>query len=257
MQRRRIYNNFSLSWVFSSLMMMTVSAMAQNYDSYYSSPPDERQVNPWVLPQASVKRPNQTPGQASRQAPGRSPEQTYGGYSEYQPSPGYYQQDVRRKGQGQSQQDKIWQNPHEQFVTPGILDSLKQQQRMYQIMPGNQPHVNARRRPQAQQFMQMPPASRLPGQGAYSYPSYGAGSANPLYDTPAVSPWGNGPDVLYRGESLPMVPSEALGGFPPMHVPSFGMNTYKNTNPDVPVEAGESNVFNPFTFLPGDAFSRP
>jgi hypothetical protein len=267
MQRRRIYNNYSLSGVFSLLMMMTVSAMAQNSDSYYTSPPDERLVNPWLLPQAPIERPLQVPGQA--------PGQTYGGYSEYQVSPGYDQQDVRRKTRGQSQQDTIWQNPHDQFVTPDILESLKQQQRMYQTMPGNQPRMNDRRwpqsqpymnmdmtmngsrQPQAQPFMQMPLNSRLPGQGIYSAPSYGAGGANPLYDTPAVSPWGNGPDVLYRGESLPMVPSEALGGFPPMHVPSFGMNTYKNTGSDVPVGADESNVFNPFTFLPGDAFSRP
>ena len=273
MQRRRIYNNYSLSGVFSLLMMVTVSAMAQNNDSYYTSPPDERSVNPWLLPQAPIERPLQ----ASGQAPGQAPGQTYGGSSGYQASPGYYQQDARRKTRGQqdrqSRQDRIWQNPHDQFVTPDILESLKQQQRMYQTMPGNQPHMNDRRRsqsqpymdmtmngsrhPQAQPFMQMPLNSRLPGQGIYSAPSYGAGGANPLYDTPAVSPWGNGPDVLYRGESLPMVPSEALGGFSPMHVPSFGMNTYKNTGPDVPVGADESNVFNPFTFLPGDTFSRP
>jgi hypothetical protein len=120
--------------------------------------------------------------------------------------------------------------------------------------------------------MQMPPASGMSGQGAYDYPSYGAGSygtgsygtgsygtgsANPLFDAPAVSPWGDGADVLYRGQSLPMVPNEAMGGFPPMHVPSFGMNTYKGAEPGGPIGADESDVFNPFTFLPGGGFGKP
>lgn len=44
-----------------------------------------------------------------------------------------------------------------------------------------------------------------------------------------------------------MVPSEALGGFPPMHVPSFGVNNYTGSESG---EAEEYKVFNPFTFLP-------
>lgn len=97
----------------------------------------------------------------------------------------------------------------------------------------------------------------MPGQGAYGYPSYGAAPVNPLYDAPAVSPWGDGADVLYRGESFPMVPSEALGGFPPMHVPSFGMNNYKKSESDEPDEADEYKVFNPFTFIPNGSSNWP
>ena len=98
--------------------------------------------------------------------------------------------------------------------------------------------------------MQKQPGSGLPGQANYSYLSYDAGSVNPLYDVPAVSPWGDGADVLYRGESFPMVPSEALGGFSPMYVPSFGMNNYKRNESGEPVGADKYNVFNPFTFRP-------
>ena len=260
MQCRRVYNNFSLSWVFSLLMMMSVSVMAENNDSRYLLQLAEGPSNPWTLP---------PPVQQSTQKPAPSSAPVYGDYPGSQGSgsqdPGYqapakyYQQDVYRKEQGQHQQNKIWRNTREQFVTPEILESLKQQQQRYQIMPGNQQPMNNRwrPRPQSQQFMQMPNGSGLNGQGAYNYPSYGAGSANPLYDTPAVSPWGDGADVLYRGESFPNVPNEALGGFPPMHVPSFGMNTYKNTGPGEPLEVDENNVFNPFTFLPGKGFARP
>ena len=45
---------------------------------------------------------------------------------------------------------------------------------------------------------------------------------NPVYDTPAVSPWGSGLDTLYRGNSFPWVPSEAIGGISPMPMTTFG-----------------------------------
>ena len=106
-----------------------------------------------------------------------------------------------------------------------------------------------RQRPQGQ-HNPWQSGSSLPGQGTYGYPSYGSGNVNPLYDAPAVSPWGDGADVLYRGESFPLVPSEALGGFPPMHVPSTGMRNFKNSDSEESGATYQNNVFNPFTFLP-------
>ena len=251
MQHRVTYNNFSLRWVLSLLMMVTVSAIAESNDLASSTRLVAEQSNPWLIPQA----------------PAQAPAQTYGNQPAYQALPKYYSQDVQQHQQQPQprqhsrQQNKIWRNPGDRFVTPEILESLKQQQKQNQLMPEYQQPVNNWRQPRSQQFMQMPPASGPSGQGAYDYPSYGAGSygtgsygassANPLFDAPAVSPWGDGADVLYRGESLPMVPSEAMGGFPPMHVPSFGMNSYKNMQPGEAAGADESDVFNPFTFLPG------
>ena len=69
-----------------------------------------------------------------------------------------------------------------------------------------------------------------------------------LFPYPAL--FRSGPDVLYRGESFPLVPNEALGGFPPMQVPSFSMKSFKNSDSEDSDELYESNVFNPFTFLP-------
>jgi hypothetical protein len=266
MLQRRVYNNFNLSWVFSLLIMIPVSVMAESNDSHYPLQLAEGPSNPWTLPPPvpqSTQRPTQAYGRyPGSQGPGYQGPGYQGSESQgpgYQAPAKYYGQDAHRKEQGQHQQNKIWRNTREQFVTPDILESLKQQQQRYQVMPRNQRPMNNRwqSRPQSQQFMQMPNGSGLNGQGAYNSPSYGAGSTNPLYDTPAVSPWGDGADVLYRGESFPNVPNEALGGFPPMHVPSFGMNTYKNTGPGEPLEVDENNVFNPFTFLPGKGFSRP
>jgi hypothetical protein len=65
-----------------------------------------------------------------------------------------------------------------------------------------------------------------------------------------VSPWSSHPDVLFRGEQFPMVPNEALGGFPPMHVSPYGMNFDDSGGAGKPSDEGSDNVFNPFTFLP-------
>ena len=112
-----------------------------------------------------------------------------------------YQQQFERKDHG--------------FVTQQEMEQLEQQQMQMQLMPGDSRDL---RRP-------------IPGSGnsympqIYGYPSYdpsyGMGYTNPLYHTPAVSPWGSEPGLLYEGQSLPMVPNEALGGIPPMHVPPY------------------------------------
>jgi len=253
-----ITSRFFTGWIYGLLMFTVTSAIAGdaavgNEDSQYSTQRVAERSNPWVLPKKQESHPGFQPGF----------QQPYGNYQQYQPVP----QDVQnpdaqsRYGQNQPAQnrDRVrqyqpvhqWQPRTDRFVTPEFLESLKQQQQQHQVMPENQQY----HQPVPRQFMQMPPESGLPGQGVYGYPSYGTGSANPLYDTPAVSPWGDGSDVMYRGESFPMVPSEALGGFSPMHVPSFGMNKYKNSESGELFETDEHNVFNPFTFLP-DGGSR-
>jgi hypothetical protein len=117
------------------------------------------------------------------------------------------------------------------FVTPEILESLKHQQIQTQLMTENK----------------QPPL--LPRQSTqnYAHPSSGMGFTNPLYDTPAVSPWSSGSDILYGGESSPLVPKEATGGLSPFHIPPFAKNNgvYESGNTNI---LKESNVFNPFNF---------
>lgn len=148
------------------------------------------------------------------------------------------------------------QYPGFRFVTPEILESLKQQQIQTQQVPENNPYRQYRRSPPPQQFMSEPPV-----QGYYGFPPAGMGFANPLYDTPAVSPWGSGPDVIYRGESLPLVPDAAIGGLPPMNVMPFsgsdegsGWGSSGEKNERSGAESGRApirnKVFNPFTFGP-------
>jgi len=110
------------------------------------------------------------------------------------------------------------------FVTPEILESLKQQQSHNQMAPENEQTLKSRRSIQS-----------------YRYPSLGMNYTNPLYDTPAVSPWSTDSNLLYSSDSFPMAPKEAIGGFSPFQVMPFSdMNGAD--------EAGNSNSFNPFGF---------
>jgi len=170
--------------------------------------------NPWALPPAPEKAPT------------------------FQHAPQYGQQ------QYQGDQTNI-QYPGYRFVTPEILNSLKQQQMQTQQVPGNYPHRQYRRQPvQPPQLVSEPPMQEY-----YGLPPASMGFATPLYDAPAVSPWGSGPDVIYRGESFPWVPDAAIGGIPPMNVSPFIGSNEKGD-----VESGripmQNNVFNPFTFGP-------
>ncbi len=235
MQYRIIYNNSISGCVFAVLMIIAATAIADGgayqqapqylppamvnqYDSnrYDDRQPFRSQVNPWQLPQEPVG----TPG--------------FGRLPKYQSQP--YQGD---------QQVGQYQNKHHQtgrFVTPEILESLKRQQMRTQMAPGRM-----------QEYRQVPPQPMMyqSSPGGYGTPSYGMGYPNPLYDAPAVSPWGSGPNLLYRGQSFPdsapgsfpWLPNEALGGLPPMHVPSFG-------EPDNTDVQNPDNVFNPFNFMP-------
>ena len=204
--------------MFSLLMIMFAPVKASDDSSLYSVQNVAENSNPWALPE-------QRESQSGYQQP------EYGG------------QNRRDHSRGQYQPSHQWQPQRDRFVTPSFLESLKKQQQQYQVMPENRQY-------QQDDYNPWRSGSSLPGQGGYGFPLYGSGSVNPLYDAPAVSPWGNGADVLYRGQSFPMVPSEALGGLPRMHVPSFGMKNYENSKPDESSETYEGNVFNPFTFLP-------
>lgn len=241
--RHRFINNklftsqFFTCWMCGFLLAVVTPALADNESSQYSMQKIAEQSNPWALP----KEPKNQPG--FQRQPYNPQPYDYG--QRYQPVPGERQnQPVQNQGNtSQQQPTHQWQPQTGRFVSPRVLESLKQQQQHYQVMPENQRY----QQPVPQQYVPARPESRSPGQGTYGYPSYGTNPVNPLYDAPGVSPWGNGADVLYRGESFPMVPSEALGGFPPMHVPSFGVNNYTGNESG---EAEEYKVFNPFTFLP-------
>ena len=229
------------SWMMSLLMVIATAVIADNRASQsfvqYSIQLVAEQTNPWVLPQPSEEYLNPQQSTRFRQQPSRT---------------GQY--------------------PMGRFVTPEILESLKQQQMQTQLMPGSR---------QNNQLMQQKLPSRQsapqqswsisPGQGYYGSPSYGMGYMNPLYDTPVVSPWSSGPDVIYQGESFsdsfsgalpdssPWVPNEAIDGLPPIHVPPFeGSSNWgrSNSTDSNNNEAGnvdrrvDNNVFNPFTFVP-------
>lgn len=110
------------------------------------------------------------------------------------------------------------------FVTPEFLESLKRQQSQNQMTPENKLPLKPRRSIQN-----------------FNYPSLGMGYTNPLYDTPAVSPWGTDSNLSYGDNSFPLVPKEATGGFSPFPVMPFSDMNGSD-------ESGNSNIFNPFSF---------
>jgi hypothetical protein len=150
-------------------------------------------------------------------------------------------------------QDEEWNEPEvlmyqqqfeqnsQGFVTQQELEQLEQQQMQMQLMPGDRRDL---RRP-------IPGSSNSYMPQIYGYPSYdpsyGMGYTNPLYHTPAVSPWGSEPGLLYDGQSLPMVPNEAIGGMPPMHVPPY-LDDGGAYEPEEIENNEENSVFNPFEF---------
>jgi len=254
MQRRLIYKIVIGCLMFSLLTINAVMADSGTEKSLLKYSPQliAGQWNPWILPEV--------------------PEKTMG----FQ-CPADWQNEQPQGGsagtQGQGQSPEFKKRLSGRFVTPGILESLKQQQIQTQMTPAYEPYRQLRPRQQMpQQQMQQQPVSRLPGSNYYyGEPSYGMGSVNPLFDAPAVSPWGSGPDIIYRGQSFPesfsgvmpdsspWVPNEAIGGLPPIHVPPFaGSSNWRELNSTDSNNAEaenierriENNVFNPFTFAP-------
>lgn len=220
MQYRMIYKKLAVSLVSSLLATMAVSVSAESNTRQQFSQRSlllaGRSTNPWALPPAPERAPNfQRPPQYRNQ--------------QYQP----YQDD----------QTDV-QYPGFRFVTPEILESLKQTQMRTQQTPDR---YLKRRSYRPQQTVPSQLMLEQPVPGYYGFPSTTMGVPNPLYDAPAVSPWGNGPDVLYRGESFPWIPDAAIGGIPPMNIEPFTENN-ETDNAESANKQYQNNAFNPFTF---------
>jgi len=159
MQHRIIYKKFALSWVFSLFMIISLTAIAGSNNYQYSLQLTAGQDNPWAIPQA--------------------PENPSG----FQQAPKYQNQQY----QGRSRQNRAYQS--DRFVTPEFLESLKRQQSQQQMVPENRRYL---------QFAPEHSKPQQPGSGSFGNPSYGTDYLDPLYDTPAVtpwSPWGIGSDT--------------------------------------------------------------
>ena len=269
MQNCKIYKQFTVGLVCGLMMMITTTttAIAGSPVSQYSLRVIGEQSNPWAFPQTpnSATGFQQIPKSWGQQYQSRQIEKYNRGFrfvtpeileslkqqqiqtqlmTENNQRPLMPRQSIQNYGypSGFQQTPKTWRPQYQsrqiekynrgfRFVTPEILESLKQQQIQTQLMTENK---------------QRPLMPRQSIQN-YGYPSSGMGFTNPLYDTPAVSPWSSGSDILYGGESSPFVPKEAIGGLSPFHIPPFAKNNgvYESGNTDI---LKETNVFNPFNF---------
>lgn len=164
---RIIYKKNVISVLLSSFMLFFTSAIADRNHQGYSLLLAGG-GNPWAIPETRENYPNyRQPSVYGNQQPRREPE--------------------ARRNQRQAPQSRIYQG--NQFVTDEFLDSLKQQQSQYQVLPehGRTSH-GVRRRSVPEQ-----PNTSLSNPGTYDYPSYGTGYVEPLVDTmsdvPVVTPW--------------------------------------------------------------------
>ena len=267
MQNRKIHKQFTVGLACGLMMLITTTVIAGSPLSQYSLRVTGEQSNPWALPQAPSGATgfHYKPKSWGQQNQDRQIEKYNRGFrfvtpeiieslkqqqiqtqlmTENKQRPLMPRQSIQHYGypSGFQQTQRTWrpQNQDSQidkynrgfrFVTPEILESLKQQQIQTQLMTENKQHP------------------LIPRQSKQNYgaPSFGMGFTNPLYDTPAVSPWSSGSDILYGGESSPFVPKEAIGGLSPYHIPPFAKNNgvYESGNTNI---LKESNVFNPFNF---------
>ena len=156
MQNRKIYNKFIVCLACSLMMIIAKTTIADSYTYGYPLRVTGEQGDPWALPK--------TPGS----------------------SPGFQQKPTTQGQQYQSRQIEKY-DQGSRFITPEILESIKQQQIQTQLMPENK------------QRQLLP---RQPTQN-YGYQPLGMGFTNQLYDTPVISPWGSGYDLLYGGRSFP------------------------------------------------------
>ena len=204
-----------VSWVLSLLLSIAVTAHTEEaiaqvipHDSLQLA---ANQGNPWALPEAEDK-------------------------SQYGQFPGH---DTQKK-------NPVFKQRGYRFVTPEILESLKQQQMLYQQIPGydQRPGYEQRRaRPYQSRPGQLVPTPLMPGlsmkgpslyqspmQRSYGLPPDGMSYSNPMYDIPEVSPWGSDSNLLQRGGSFPWMPDAAVGGLPPIHVQPFGDDAFSNSH---------------------------
>lgn len=190
------------------------------------------------------------------------------------------EQSKYRLFRGQKNPSKTHQGSR--FVTPEILESLKQQQMLYQqpsanlrnrVPPKTFPNQNQYTRPMPIQpvptqpayglsapgsSMYAPPMYSMPSPRGYGMPLDGMSYSNPMVDVPSVSPWGNTTDLLQRGGSFPWMPDAAVDGLPPIHVQPFAdsqdsgadWGDYEGDGRNEAVTPFPKNVFNPFSFGP-------
>gem|GEM_PF-3104418 len=223
------------------------SEMYRQSETYQS--PRVQNGNPWALPEPV--------------------EPEYGHFPERQGRYGRARDDAgAHRGQAGSddkQQYGNWPTSYDRFVTPELLESLKNQQsRMQQT---NDPGQYSGQHYRYDGYMDVRPMMRSPSRytpytgSPYTVP-YGMGGYNPLFDSPMSSPWLTDPGAMFRGQSFSYVPDEAIGGIPPMRTPVFGPGRMPSGLSDgmmsdpLPDSAGDfidevpDKVFNPFTFLP-------
>jgi len=206
---------------------------------WYQSEPRSHTPDPWSLP-------------VEQNRPYENQHERYSGNQSSYYKPQYGSREYARPDvAGQFQQEpahRIWQQPGEaggsqdRYVTSEIIDKLNHQEAQHYVRLQSE---------RARQFVTSP---HLPSYGegyAQRYsapPAYGMGSLNPAYDVPAVSPWGETPDILNRGEQFPWMPNEAVGGVPPIHVPPY-VDKHQFDGMDESANNTENKVFNPYTFL--------
>lgn len=210
---------------------------------WYQSEPRGHAPDPWSLPaDQNQLYQNQREIHTGNQSPYYEPQYD---------SREYVRPDATRQFQ-QAPAHRTWQQPREaggsqdRYVTPEIIDKLNYQEAQH--------YARLRSGRAQQREQQYAPSSHLPSYGGgYAQrhsapPAYGMGSLNPAYDVPAVSPWGETPDIMNLGEQFPWMPNEAVGGVPPIHVPPY-INKNQFGGMDESVNNTENKVFNPYTFL--------
>jgi hypothetical protein len=222
----------------------TVPSIDHSYNSeadnpWHQSEPRSHAPGPWSLP-AEQNQPyeNQRERYSGNQLPYYEPQYD---------SRRYVRPDATSQFQ-QAPAHQTWQQPRQadasqdRYVTPEIIDQLNHQEAQ---------HYARLRGERERQFVPSPHLPSYGGGSAQGYsapPAYGMGSINPAYDVPAVSPWGETPDVLNRGEQFPWMPNEAVGGVPPIHVSPYA-NKNQSHGVDESANNTEKKVFNPYTFL--------
>jgi hypothetical protein len=250
--RFRIINNkLAASCVFTLLLVITTAVPA---DSGYSS----------QLPQYSSQVAAGSSYSRNRWAPPEKPEATVG----FMRFPGYSQKPYQQRNKDIDRQYKDKSFTGGRFVTPQILERLKQQQTRNQQVPRYQRN---------ERYLPSSPTSESNKsliQGTDDYPSCDVGNVNSLYDISTVSPWGSGPDVIYRGESFPDTysnsipgaytgvfpnaspwgPSAVVGGTAPMNAPIYEYDHYsgeiKGFDDQNKTYRWQNNAFKPFGFMP-------
>ncbi|MDT8283365.1 MAG: hypothetical protein RQ982_11250 [Gammaproteobacteria bacterium] len=232
MQCRIIDNKVTTNLLVGLLLAVTSVAFAddsirkgQTYEVMLA----ENQSNPWALPSVSDE---QQP-EFNHPAP-----DLYYQYPDNEKTTTDKFRSYNSRPNHNSRPNQFRPGMGSRFVTPEILESLKQQQtRQQEVRPHSPDYYKNTRR-------------------YNSNPQSNLGYVNPLYDVPAVSPWGNGLGLLYRGTDLPWMPDAALDGIPPIPVSPYVENEtgqYKNQTTEPVENASEpkqDTLFNPFTFVP-------